>query len=166
VGDSFIGLLLTLTPEKFEEQPQTLWRHEHAKFVLIQPQVQLPFGRVDFVIYAQDGGEWPKLIVECEGHAFHERTPEQAAKDRMRDRKAVLAGYDVLRLTGSGLWNDTWGCAAAVHDWVDKPFQDEMARIKVRSGATCFPGFIKYRGPRIRSKMSHVEPFLTTTDNG
>lgn len=58
-----------------------------------------------------------KVIVECDGHEFHERTKEQAAKDRARDRASVMGGYDVFRFTGSELWRDPMGCAEQVVDW-------------------------------------------------
>lgn len=41
------------------------------------------------------------IVVECDGHLFHERTKEQAARDRKRDRKMQNLGYVVLRFTGS-----------------------------------------------------------------
>lgn len=51
------------------------------------------------------------LIVECDGHEYHERTKEQARRDRSRDRVAVAEGHTVLRFTGSELHRDALGCA-------------------------------------------------------
>ena len=51
-----------------------------------------------------------KVVVECDGHDFHERTKEQARKDRRRDRELQAKGYLVLRYTGSEVWRDPWGC--------------------------------------------------------
>jgi very-short-patch-repair endonuclease len=93
----------------------------------VEPQVQLGGWRVDFLVYAPDwtpGAErwrWREpLIIECDGHDFHERTKEQAAKDRSRDRAAVLAGREVFRFTGSELWRNPWGCAEQVFDWAER----------------------------------------------
>lgn len=63
---------------------------------------------------------WRRLIVECDGHEFHERTKEQAAKDRSRDRASTLAGMEVFRFTGSELWRDPYGCAGQVIEWAER----------------------------------------------
>lgn len=91
-------------------------------FILILPQAHIAGWRTDFLICAtQEGGSgkttWRKVIVECDGHDFHERTKEQAAKDRSRDRDAQMAGFHILRFTGSELWRDPWGCAEKVCEW-------------------------------------------------
>jgi very-short-patch-repair endonuclease len=106
--------------------------------IVLQPQVQVGAHRVDFVIHAWTKGEirvgdsferdsykkvepgWRKLVVECDGHDFHERTKEQAAHDRSRDRDLVNAGYDVFRFTGSELWRDPFGCAEQVIEWAQR----------------------------------------------
>lgn len=95
-------------------------------FLVIQPQAQFEWGRVDFLIHASRGVDadkntkWRRLIVECDGHDFHERTKDQAARDRSRDRSAQMDGIPVFRFTGSELWRDAWGCAKQVADWAWK----------------------------------------------
>ncbi|MDQ3254286.1 MAG: endonuclease domain-containing protein [Acidobacteriota bacterium] len=51
------------------------------------------------------------LIVECDGHDFHEKRKEQAAKDKRRDRILQSLGYRVFRFTGSEIHNDAIACA-------------------------------------------------------
>ena len=63
--------------------------------------------RVDFLIADCDA----RLIVECDGHDYHERTKEQASRDRSRDRELLRSGVPVVRFTGSELWADPRGCA-------------------------------------------------------
>ena len=89
---------------------------------LIESQVHIGNRRVDFVVYVYllESSNWKKLVVECDGHDFHERTKEQAANDRSRDRSLQLDGYEVFRFTGSELWRDPWGCADQVIEWCDK----------------------------------------------
>lgn len=41
-----------------------------------------------------------KVWVELDGHDFHERTPEQAERDKSRDRDLVFEGWTVMRFTG------------------------------------------------------------------
>lgn len=97
--------------------------------LLMQRQVTVPdVGRVDFLIHCY--AYWPRLpepksecwrtlAVECDGHNFHERTKEQAARDRARDRNLQMRGIEVFRFTGSELWRDPWGCAGQVIEWAE-----------------------------------------------
>jgi hypothetical protein len=63
---------------------------------------------------------WRQLIVECDGHDFHERTKEQAKRDRTRDRQAQEKDLTIYRFTGSEIFNDPWGCAAQVFKWAEQ----------------------------------------------
>ena len=105
---------------------------QHKNFIVLEPQVQLEGWRVDFIAYAWTNGSvfqrvtgkqegkprWRKLIIECDGHEYHERTKEQAAKDRSRDRSYLQHGCEgVFRFTGSEIWRDPWDCADQVFKW-------------------------------------------------
>lgn len=112
-------------------------------YISIDPQVQLGEHRVDFLVTlsslepvdmatarARDGPPpdhitrrmnprgWidHKLIVECDGHDFHDRTKAQASRDRARDRGLQAAGFQVFRYTGSDIWRDVMACATEVID--------------------------------------------------
>jgi very-short-patch-repair endonuclease len=54
------------------------------------------------------------VCIEVDGHQFHERTPEQAQRDRERDRKLTAAGWMVLRYTGREVFRSAKACAAEV----------------------------------------------------
>lgn len=54
------------------------------------------------------------IAIECDGHDYHERTKEQAAHDRKRDREMTQAGIVVLRFTGSEIWKNPFACADQV----------------------------------------------------
>lgn len=67
--------------------------------------------RVDFLVHLErlePGKPTTKVrfVVEIDGHDYHERTKEQAARDRLRDRMFTQAGYTVLRYTASEVYND------------------------------------------------------------
>jgi len=76
--------------------------------------------RVDFLIQARVGKRRHKIIVECDGHIFHEKTKEQAMKDKRRARLLTLEGYIVLNYTGSEIWNNPFGCAREVLGFIFK----------------------------------------------
>lgn len=81
--------------------------------MLVQMQHKLLDWRADFVISIPSVSD-KKVIVECDGHDFHERTKEQAARDRSRDRAAQEAGHMMLRYTGSEIYRDPMMCAENV----------------------------------------------------
>jgi very-short-patch-repair endonuclease len=75
----------------------------------IEPQAALDPYRVDFLLTYGNGPEnRTPLVIECDGHAFHERTKQQASRDRARDRDLQSRGYPVFRYTGSDIWRDVF----------------------------------------------------------
>ena len=55
-----------------------------------------------------------RIIVELDGHDFHERTPEQAQSDKSRDRELQAMGWHVLRFTGREVLRDPENCLSEV----------------------------------------------------
>lgn len=88
--------------------------------VFIGRQVRVLDWPVDFLIVTRSvfGDQTEaRLVVECDGHEFHERTKEQAARDRSRDRALQASGHTVMRFTGSELYRDPMGCVLEVMHW-------------------------------------------------
>lgn len=76
-------------------------------YVIPQAIVGVGKYRVDFIFSSVLAGEVIKtLVVELDGHDFHERTKEQASRDKARDRFFASKGWLVMRYTGSDVWND------------------------------------------------------------
>ena len=63
--------------------------------------------------------EWGRIVVEVDGHEFHEKTKQQASYDKKRDREFNLDGYRVIRFTGSDVFNDPMLCAEHVFYHID-----------------------------------------------
>jgi very-short-patch-repair endonuclease len=59
---------------------------------------------VDFLVTASFSDTM--VVIECDGHDFHEKTKEQAKHDKERDRWLTSQGYKILRYTGSEIYND------------------------------------------------------------
>jgi hypothetical protein len=76
----------------------------------ITTQAQLGAYRVDFLVAAYG----VSIAVECDGHDFHEKTKEQAARDKRRDRDVQMMGHLVMRFTGSEIYRDPWKAADTV----------------------------------------------------
>lgn len=56
-----------------------------------------------------------RIVVECNGHEQHEKTKEQARRDKQRDRILQLAGFKVLRYTGTEIHADPLECAREIY---------------------------------------------------
>jgi very-short-patch-repair endonuclease len=68
--------------------------------------------KADFVVLRKDHDL--RLVVEIDGHDFHEKTRSQVAKDKARERAIVRAGYTVLRFTGSEVVRNPRKCVEEV----------------------------------------------------
>lgn len=74
--------------------------------------------------YTMDGRGGLILIdIECDGHDYHERTKEQAARDKARDRALVAEGYSILRFTGSEIWHRPEQCVDEIGEVIQKELQ-------------------------------------------
>jgi very-short-patch-repair endonuclease len=94
-----------------------LLKYPHSRVILITPQKTWKKYRIDFEITSVlfDPGSEARLIdktifVECDGHDFHERTKDQAKRDRSKDRAIQSAGIKILRFTGSEIWSNPLSC--------------------------------------------------------
>jgi very-short-patch-repair endonuclease len=88
------------------------WAMDHVGSVVVMREVSVKETKytADFWLLRLGTGEKP-IIVECDGHEFHERTKEQAEHDRKRDRRLTALGHKVLRFTGREIWRDPMKCA-------------------------------------------------------
>lgn len=75
---------------------------------VIAPQFPIGPYRADFVVKTEN----TRTAIECDGHEFHERTKQQAQRDKARDRYFQAEGWSVLRFTGSEIWADPVRCGA------------------------------------------------------
>jgi very-short-patch-repair endonuclease len=84
--------------------------------IFIYQQAAVLHYRADFLLGAMAAPDaaphW--VVVECDGHQFHERTQDQAEHDRARDRAMTAAGYQVFRFTGREIQRDARRCANEV----------------------------------------------------
>src|SRR5690606_35457447 len=86
VSNTWHGKSFVFMPERGLTAREIKQRHKRQKTLgVIYPQVLIGHYRVDFMIECRDSIA-EGVIVECDGHEFHERTKEQAARDKARDR--------------------------------------------------------------------------------
>lgn len=105
-------------------------------FFLATTQVKVDSYRVDFAISASggvncglesgapiSGGYYEKTchyFIECDGHDFHEKTKEQVARDKKRDRKIQLTGIPILRFSGSEIFKRPKACINEINSHLTK----------------------------------------------
>ena len=78
----------------------------NATNLAIVPQFNIGRYRIDFVVVYGIDGSLKKVAIECDGHEFHERTKEQARRDRSRDRFLQSQNIPVFRFTGSEIFGN------------------------------------------------------------
>lgn len=76
--------------------------------------------RVDFFAQCLFRGIEKNFVIECDGHEFHEKTKEQARRDKERERSLLNEGYTVIRFTGSEIWEKPSRCVGEAMKIINK----------------------------------------------
>jgi DNA helicase-2/ATP-dependent DNA helicase PcrA len=112
-----------------------------------QPQVRLGRYTVDFLVGAPEGAEKDRVIVECDGRAFH-----SAARDAERDKVLSLEGYPICRFSGSDIYGDVEKCIETIQQTLSyRPYPsyalDNDLDASQQAAVTCGPGPIRVLAP-------------------
>lgn len=95
------------------------------------PQVCIECGtktyRVDFIALFREmqniNDKWVEkekfLVVECDGHDFHEKTKAQVKKRNERDYDLKMVGLDVVHFSGSEIYNNPQDCVDKIKNLLD-----------------------------------------------
>jgi very-short-patch-repair endonuclease len=91
--------------------------------VKLQPQKKVETARgefaVDFLVYhGDDARRKLDFVIELDGHEFHEKTPQQATRDKARERAILRGGMPVLRFSGYEINRDARGCIREVEEYL------------------------------------------------
>lgn len=99
--------------------------------MFLEPQAVLGNYRVDFLfgLVKHRTNLLKCIVIECDGHDWHERTKEQAARDKARDRFLSTQVGRVIHFTGSELYREMGRCALEAAKMLflvadGKPFDD------------------------------------------
>jgi very-short-patch-repair endonuclease len=89
--------------------------------VVIAPQHEIVGHRVDFAVFVNRlASHEVRVVVECDGHEFHEKTREQVARDNRRHRELQISGWEVFRFSGSEIWNGAVACCGDIDRLIRK----------------------------------------------
>lgn len=124
--------------------------------IFLAPQFEFMNFRIDIAMFAKDfSGNEIRLAIECDGHNFH-RTKKQMRHDRKRERTLQLHGWNVMRFTGSEIFEDAAACAEEAGEFFMEMFERDMERTGVMDPAHHI---------RRLAKLGYVSPFTPTTQD-
>ena len=66
-----------------------------------------------------------KIVIECDGYEFHQKTKEQVQYDNEREFDLKMAGYEVLRFSGTQIFNNPIKCAEDTYNFIMKAIKEE-----------------------------------------
>lgn len=97
--------------------------------VSIIPQLKIGKYRADFAVMVRNfAGRILYMVVECDGHDFHEKTKAQAQRDKKRDRDMLRAGWQVFRFTGSEIFRNVRECVEELDlhgaAWIERDLEE------------------------------------------
>lgn len=107
---------VTVNPEPFQRKNGE-WDNYPGIFVI--PQFQVGKYRVDFKLVQHNlapGDIYGPLVVELDGHEFHDKDKRQRSYEKARDRFLTRQGFKVLHFTGSDVVKDPFKVA---HECLD-----------------------------------------------
>ena len=88
--------------------------HQIARGIYLRPQCPVGKYRVDFLLNqfgVAPEEKYSPVIVELDGHDFHDKDKRQRSYEKARDRFLVKQGYRVLHFTGSDVVKDPFKVA-------------------------------------------------------
>ena len=59
-----------------------------------------------------------KIIIECDGHDFHQKTKQQVQYDNEREYDLKMAGYEIIRFSGTQIYNNPFKCAEDAYNYI------------------------------------------------
>lgn len=111
--------LETFCPLAIEHGFEVAKASKGAGIIIVEPQKWFDQYRLDFLVTYPFFGDVLQIAIECDGHEFHEKTKEQAKKDKRRDRDLQRLGIQVFHFTGSEIFNAPTMCADEVLDAIE-----------------------------------------------
>ena len=85
-----------------------------ADFVIEYDEICNPDFKKDFA-----------LIIECDGYNFHQKTKKQVEYDNNREYDLKMAGYQIIRFSGSEIYQKPIQCALKVFEYIEARAYDK-----------------------------------------
>ena len=123
------GWICRVYPEHEYQQALAEKKINGGSFVLVPQWSVNQVGLVDLAVFIPGlNHRQPVVVVECDGHQFHERTPEQASKDRRRVRILQRLGIWVYPFTGTDVVRNSEESAQEIAEFIDGKVSEMESR--------------------------------------
>lgn len=66
-----------------------------------------------------------KVVIECDGYEFHQKTKEQVQHDNEREYDLKMANYEVIRFSGTQIFNSPIKCAEDAYNYIFKRIKED-----------------------------------------
>ena len=142
------ALRILLSMNDYEEQEISIthsWAFRSG--VEITPQKEIGPYRVDFFLeyrgpylinfdscQTTESERVKKIVVELDGHAFHDKDEKQRRYEKRRDRYLQKQGYKVFRYTGSEVFKDPFAAALECLSYLVAEPEEDLAGCLVNYG--------------------------------
>ncbi len=113
-------ILGTISYPDFERFNVRIYPQQHIEASKKQYRADFVFVLTRWEIKESTTREYLRLIVEIDGHEFHEKTKAQAKRDKKRDRDLVAEGLIVLHFTGSEVYYDSETVLSEIDSFISK----------------------------------------------
>lgn len=98
------------------------------EYIFLFSQVPIKIGKKRYVVnfyfekdeYVNRFNTDKKIVIECDGHEFHQKTKEQVKRDNEREYTLKMAGYEIIRFSGSQIYNEPFKCAEDTYNYIMK----------------------------------------------
>lgn len=97
----------------------------------VAPQFKVGNYRADFALVRTQHGGTGRLFVECDGWAWHDRKPEQAERDKQRDRFIMQRGWPVMRFAESEIRKRPQSCTDEAWSFLFDKWVESSRAVKV-----------------------------------
>lgn len=105
------------------------WRYIGIK---IYPQCEIEKYKADFALFKESHDavdnthDYKRVVVELDGHAFHDKDEKQRRYEKKRDRDMQKLGYKVFRYTGSEIVKDPFASAIECVSYLTNSEDEEL----------------------------------------
>lgn len=120
----------------------SLWPLPDGMPACIIPQAQIDMGdtcyRVDFLLICGPRPIFRRLFaIECDGHEWHEKSKDQVARDKHRERRLLAEqGIATVRFAGSEIFADAQACAEFIRSLAHGATGDALHDAHLRGSGT------------------------------
>jgi len=99
---------------EYQDPAKYIRRDSERHSVWCWPQSKIGNYRADFIVHLVDGPSSGPVVVELDGHQWHDRDEKQRRYEKTRDRDMQRLGFRVARFTGAEIFADPYKAAVDV----------------------------------------------------